>query len=154
LLGKDAGKSRRRIPLSRHNNVATFTLAPGYIETFCNEAGILEPTDEVIALPLGLLSDDEDDGESDDGPEDGDDNQRIGPTNNTSMSPDSNFNFKDTATTVDFNLNGPTTPASEGERMASPTSTVNIISDKEDRQPSDSAELLMLHHQYGHISMR
>ena len=81
------------------------------------------------------------------------DDRSIEPTNDEPTSVDSTF--KEKATPVEFDLNGPTTPASEGERTgASPTSTVNIISDEEDRQPSDLAELLMLHQQYGHISMR
>ena len=132
--------------------MATFTLASGFtcFETFCHEAGILEPADEIIALPTGLISDD--DASADEMEDDNDDDNSIEPTANDSMSVDSNV--KDTATTVEFDLNGPATPASEGERTATPTSTVNIISDEEDRQPSDLAELLMLHHQYGHISMR
>jgi hypothetical protein len=152
LFWDDAGQRKRRIPLSRHNNVATFTLASGYncFETFCDEAGILEPTDEIIALPTGLISDD--DASVDEMEDDNGDDHSIKPTTNNSLSV--NSIFKDTATAVEFDLNGPTTPASEGERTATPTSIVNVISDEEDRQPSDLAELLMLHHQYGHISMR
>ena len=49
---------------------------------------------------------------------------------------------------AEFNLNGPTTPTSEG-RM---TTNVDVILNEEDRQPtSDMAKLLMFHHRYGHI---
>ena len=155
LYWDNAGKRQRRIPLSRHKNVATLTLASGYtcFEAFCNEAGILEPTDEILALPIGLISDDEDDNASVAETEDGDEDDRsVEPMSNEPTPVDSAF--KDTATPVEFDLNGPTTPASEGERTAPPTSTINIISDEEDRQSSDLAELLMLHQQHGHISMR
>jgi hypothetical protein len=48
---------------------------------------------------------------------------------------------------AEFNLNGPTTPTSEG-RM---TTNVDVILNEEDRQPtSDMAKLLMFHHRYGH----
>ena len=126
---------------------------------FCVETGILDPVLDIITLPSGLISDDEDEDEDEDDEstvsgmnddDEGSDSEVI-PTN---ASKDDQV-FKDTATTVDFDLNGPTTPASEGESKASqPTSITNIITDEEDRQPSDLAELLMLHHQYGHISMR
>lgn len=58
---------------------------------------------------------------------------------------------------VDFNLNGPTpTSASEGEGTQGTseelTSITYVIIDEEDLQPGDLAELLMIHHQYGHIS--
>jgi hypothetical protein len=105
--------------------------------------------DDVIALPAGLISDDEDD----DAP--------TAPL--PAATPDVTpwvptrlpASAADQATPVDFDLNGPPMTDSEGEGTqgsARSTSTTNVIIDEEDRQPSDLAELLMLHHQYGHIS--
>jgi hypothetical protein len=55
-----------------------------------------------------------------------------------------------TTTPVDFALDGPSTTTSEGE-----TNTPNVVIDEQDRQPTnDMAELLRLHYQYGHVSMR
>ena len=144
-LSWSAGTHQRRIPIAKHNNVATFTLAPGFesFNAFCVETGILDPVLDIIALPSGLISDDEeeDDESTVSGMDDDDEGSEseVIPTN--SATNDQVFN--DNATTVDFDLNGPTTPASEGESKASqPTSITNIITDEEDRQPSDLAELL------------
>ena len=156
------GKSQRTIPLGKRDNVATFTLAPGYsnFEAFCCEADLTEPMSDPIALPSGIISDDDYAANSSDMDAANEPIQPIpwqktwtAPATPTAQ-PDS---VPDMATTVDFSLNGPITSASEGGRTATegePTSQINVITDKEDRQPSDLAELLMLHHQYGHISMR
>jgi hypothetical protein len=105
--------------------------------------------DDVIALPAGLISDNEDD------------DKPIAPL--PSATPDETpwipprlpVSAADQATPVEFNLNGPPMTDSEGggtQGSARPTSTTNVIIDEEDRQPSNLAKLLMLHHQYGHIS--
>ena len=153
------GNSKRTVRLHRGNNVATFPLATGYSEfhAFCCETGMLEELDDdIIALPTGLISDDE--GDDDIAPE--------SPTTEPATSPwrappstTPETNSTPQPTTIDFNLNGPTMTVSEGEDMREnsserPTSMVNVILDEEDRQPSDLAELLKLHHQYGHISFQ
>jgi hypothetical protein len=54
--------------------------------------------------------------------DDSDDDHSIKPTAKTADNSLSvNSIFKDTATAVEFDLNGPTTPALEGERTATPT---------------------------------
>jgi hypothetical protein len=140
----------RTIPLSQKDNVATFPLAPGYenFELFCCEADLLGPSDTLITLPSGVITDDENDLVNE-----------VKPVASTTLwtgaseTPD-DLDLPKVATTIDFNLDGPPTSTPEGEGTASTTSTINIITDEEDRQPEDLALLLMYHHQYGHISMR
>jgi Reverse transcriptase (RNA-dependent DNA polymerase) len=151
ILYWDSGNSARTISLGKKDNVATFSLAPGYsnYEAFCCEAEILDPlSDPIEAFPAGLISDDEEP-----------DTPRIIPAPTTywprtpTVKTSDASESKSSATQIEFNLDGPTTPTSEGEGTT-PTSTINVITDEEDRQPSDLADLLMLHHQFGHISMR
>jgi hypothetical protein len=63
VLFWDNGCSSKTIELGKRDNVATFSLAPGYrnYECFCSEAGITQETEseEPIALPSGIISDDE-----------------------------------------------------------------------------------------------
>ena len=64
VLFWDNGNSRRTIKLHKGNNVATFPLASGYTKffAFCCETDMIDETDQdVIALPAGLISDDEGD---------------------------------------------------------------------------------------------
>ena len=129
-------------------------MAPGYknFEVFCYETGLLDPLPNPTALPSGVISDDEDE-EPETEQADTDDStiwQSPPDRDETDEQP------KSTATTVEFNLDGPTKPTSEGEEhnAGSPTSTMNVIINEEDHQPSDLAMLLMLHHQYTHIYMR
>jgi hypothetical protein len=151
-LSWEAGRHKRTIPLNRENNVATFSLAPGFsnFESFCVRADLVDPFMDPIALPSGIISDD--DGDTSVASKDTDDETDVAPVPPSPSTDKSDLKAK--ATPVEFNLNGgPTTSASEGRKRAS-TSTINVITDKEDRHPSDLAELLMLHHQFGHISMR
>ena len=151
ILKWDHGTSKRTIHLARGTNVATFTLAPGYSDfaAFCVEAGLLDTdTDPIEAFPTSMVSDDEDN-HSEDGQIHQDDASMESTPDTTPAGDDLNAS----ATPVDFNLNGPSKPTSEGEKTAT-TSVTNVITDEEDRQPSDLAELLMAHHQYGHISMK
>ncbi|KAI2499308.1 hypothetical protein MHU86_15152 [Fragilaria crotonensis] len=59
------GKYKIRIPLGKKDNVATFTMASGFekFRAFCCEAELDESTRDVIAMPSGLVSDDEEDDE-------------------------------------------------------------------------------------------
>ena len=158
VLTWDQGNSRRTIPLSRGTNVAAFTLAPGYsdFQAFCIEVDILASSNDPIhAFPSGMVSDDED-------------NESVLPalsrpaTGTQGGLPQTEQTiykqqnaFHDNAfNRVDFTFNGTSMSTSEGENTLSTTSTTNVIIDEEDRQPSDMAEMLMIHHQYGHISMK
>ena len=158
------GKYKIRIPLGKKDNVATFTMASGFekLRAFCCEAELDESTRDVIAMPSGFVSDDEDDDEV----EKGDDDLRTSAwkhSNETNPTP------------TTHTLDGPPSTPSKGETSKAatdkppqtgeqPTTTdmelprtpnVNIILDEEDRQPAnDLAELLAIHHQFGHISMR
>ncbi|KAI2498311.1 hypothetical protein MHU86_16181 [Fragilaria crotonensis] len=153
----DGGRHQKTIQLGKRDNVATFTLAPGYrnFKAFCCEADLNEPMSDPIALPSGIISDDEDEQadayDVEERPSD-----EATPWQQTWTPPPTTTETDESAraTPVDFSLNGPFTTASEGGNTTEPTSEINVITDEEDRQPSDLAELLMLHHQYGHISMR
>ncbi|KAI2494618.1 hypothetical protein MHU86_19896 [Fragilaria crotonensis] len=111
-------------------------------------------------MPSGLVSDDEEDDEVETG-----NDEML--TNAWKHSNESNAD--------DSHLDGPSSTPSKGETSKAatnkppqtgeqPTTTdmelprttnVNIILDEEDRQPAnDLAELLAIHHQFGHISMR
>jgi hypothetical protein len=63
VLFWDNGSSTRTIELGKRDNVATFSLAPGYrnYECFCCEAGLTHETEAEgpVALPSGIISDDE-----------------------------------------------------------------------------------------------
>jgi hypothetical protein len=156
VLFWENGTHQRTVELGRRDNVATFTLAPGFhnSEAFCCEAGLADHQQNPIALPTGTISDDkgdEDDnaasvGDTDQEPPDHEDDMEdpVAPSATPSDQP----------TTVDVRLDGPATTDPEGEGTASTTSTTNVIVDEEDRQPGDLAALLQIHHQYGHISMR
>jgi len=158
------GKYKIRIPLGKKDNVATFTMASGFekFRAFCCEAELDESTRDVIAMPSGFVSDDEDDDEVETG-----DDELL--TNAWKLSNETN------PTPTTHTLDGPSSTPSKGETSKAatdkppqtgeqPTTTdmelprttnVNIILDEEDRQPAnDLAELLAIHHQFGHISMR
>jgi hypothetical protein len=146
------GHSKRTITLGRTNNAATISLAPGYrsYHAFCCEADLEDPHEnDPIALPAGIISDHE--------PDD-DVRKAESPSNSSSRwiaeDGDDDTPIPTTPTTIDFDLNGPPQTASEGEGTASVTSTTNVIINEEDMQPSDLAEILTLHHQHAHISMR
>ena len=153
ILHWENGAYQRRIPLGRHNNVATFHLAPGFTQfkVFCAEAE-LDDHDECdpLALPSGVITDEE--------PDETTETPILPPADvrhnvERSVSVSTPDQTSDAANPVDFSLNGPSNATSEGGRT--PSTQVNIITDEEDRQTgSDLAELLRLHHQFGHISMR
>ena len=153
-----------RIPLGKRDNVATFPMASGFdkFRAFCCEAKLDETTRTVIALPSGLVSDDEDDDEVE--------TQDKAEGTNAWQSP---------TTPPLHDLDSPSSTPSKGEKSKASTekskaptkkpkelpkttdmdlprtTNVNIILDEEDRQPAnDLAELLAIHHQLGHISMR
>ena len=145
----------KTIPLGRHDNVATFQLAPGYksFDAFCCEAAMEPSTDDDPVANATLISDDEDATaqlESTEAP------SRSSTWRNWWRNPLPDSPPPDpqqpigTPAPTDFNLDGPSTP-SEGE----PATNVNLIIDEDEelKQPmNDMAELLLLHHQFGHIS--
>jgi hypothetical protein len=53
--------------LERKDNVATFSLAPGYkqFEAFCCEAKMVNPNQDPVTLPSGIISDDDEDDDHD-----------------------------------------------------------------------------------------
>jgi hypothetical protein len=145
---RDGHEYQRRINLGRNDNVISFPLAPGYsqFKVFCTEAGMEDPEGDIIALPSGIISDDESDDEVEKTPTPSLWKQAWRPPTKAPReeTPQTTEQY------VDFDLNGPTMSAPGGkETMA------NTVPDEEDRQPeSEMAELLSLHHKYGHISMR
>jgi hypothetical protein len=151
----------RRIELDKRDNVATFRLAPGndQFKAFCCEAGLEEPFNDLIALPAGIISDDDDEDVHDevDGtasmlPRSDRDEANAPmklPWHSASKEQRDQKGEKPSTADVTFDLNGPTATNSKGE------ATPNVVTDEENRQPeSDMGQLLLLHHRYGHISMR
>ena len=147
------GDSKLDIPLGRKDNVATFPMSPGYKQfaAFCCEAGMDVDSDEPMALPASIISDDEDFANADAVPE-------PPPTvahhwTPSPAAPTRDDGINQIPLPTEFNLNGPSITDSEGERM--PATTPNVIIDEENRQPgNEMAQLLMAHHQFGHVSMR
>jgi len=146
------------VPLGRNDNVATFRLAPGYqaFQVFCSEADMDQSNDEnPIAHPAQVVSDNEDNLED-----------AVPSAPDTTVNTWRQWWGRDTTAPdhlrtinatlplatparASFDLNGPS-PASEGEEQ-----TPNVILDEEEehRQPiNDMADLLRLHHQFGHLS--
>jgi Reverse transcriptase (RNA-dependent DNA polymerase) len=181
------GSFKIRVPLGKRDNVATFPMASGYdkFKAFCCEAELDDTARDVIAMPSGFVSDEEDDDEVEaidearlveawQIPNDSN-NQRTKNTSNNRQTKSTSGNRQAT-----HDLDGPSSTPSKGETLtkASTASTetikppqtreqpktanmelpsttnVNVILDEEDRQPAnDLAELLAIHHQFGHISM-
>ena len=132
---------------------------------FCCEAALDDTDAEVMALPSGLVSDDDEEPE-----------ERSVPIRSNAWRRGTDTPDPPTQEpTID--LNGPSNPPSTGEKekakaptseqpkttgqpnvtdMGLPkTTNTNVILDEEDRQPTnDLAQLLAIHHQFGHISMR
>ena len=104
------GNYKRHVELDRKDNVATITLSPGYkqFEAFCSEADLDGPMDNPIALPSGIISDDEDDG-----PATGQ------PTWSRAWETPQDVprTHTPTTTTVDFDLNGPPKKTASEERI-------------------------------------
>ena len=63
VLYWENGNYKRHVDLGRTDNVATITLTPGYkqFEAFSSEAELDDPMGDPIALPSGIISDDDDD---------------------------------------------------------------------------------------------
>ena len=138
--------------------MATFTLASDFqqFQLFCVETGLDDHIDEAEALPSGLITNDEDDATAHDS-----DAAQLSSHEQTRLPPADNEQPQvATPTPVDFAHDGPPSPASEGGSTTRlPTTTnVNVIIDEEDRQKGsnhkDLAELLRIHNQYSHTSMR
>lgn len=146
------GKYNLHMDLDPRNNVASFPLSPGYTQfkAFCTEADLDDPFHEPVAMPASMISDDEHEDETD--------VDEVAPQRRSdAWQPTTTPDYTpDTAITVEFDLNGPPSTASEGEKhLKSQDNNLNVIIDEEDRQPlSDMAQLLLEHHKYGHISMR
>jgi hypothetical protein len=139
------GHSTLHIPLGKRDNVATFSLAQGYSQfaAFCCEIDGADLCRHPMALPSGIISDDDADDVHDEVPV-----STPLPWQHLWQRPSEVDKTEPSQT--EFNLQGPPTPNSEGE-----SSTPNVILDEESRQPKEEmAELLMLHHQYGHVPMR
>ena len=148
------GNNKLHIPLGRRDNVATLQMAHGYEQfaVFCCEAGIDVQSSEIVAMPSGIISDDEDESDQEDAlmPDQSSIERQWTPReNDTTVETTS----QSTPITTEFNLNGPSMTASEGESTTASTS--NVIIDEENRQPgSEMMQLLMAHYQYGHTPMR
>lgn len=152
------GTFKMRVPLGKRDNVATFPMASGYtkFKAFCCEAELEGRNQAVVAMPSGFVSDEDDEHEFESRPDEENRTRQL----RTWRSP---IDSGDQAPNAD--LDGPSSTPSKGEttkeqpkttHMDLPSTTnVNIILDEEDRQPAnDLAELLTIHHQFGHISMR
>jgi hypothetical protein len=135
ILFWGGGNYKLRIPIGKRDNVATFPMASGYkkFKAFCCEAELDESTSELIALPSGFVSDEEDDDEIEASEDSG-----ISTWKSPNDLPKSHH------------LNGPSSPPSKGKiSRKAPTATpqqpktadmtlprttnVNIVLDEEDR---------------------
>ncbi len=65
MLFWGVGKHKMQIPLGKRDNVTTFSTASGFdkFQAFCCEAELNETTRNVIAMPTGFVSDNEDNDE-------------------------------------------------------------------------------------------
>ena len=100
----NSGQSKRTVALGRKNNVATFSLAHGYdnFEVFCQEAHLVEPGSDPIALPAGIISDDDEDDVAPNGDSETETKLQATWPSGSEPTPDSRTD----PTPVDFNLNG------------------------------------------------
>jgi hypothetical protein len=121
------------VPLGKRDNVATFSFVHGYSQfaAFCCEIDDADRCEQPIALPSGIISDDDDD--------DAHDEILVSiplPWQHLWQRPPEIDNNKPSQTA--FNLQGPPTTNSEGESdTADVVSTPNVILDKETRQPKE-----------------
>ena len=113
-----------RIPLGKRDNVATFPIASGFdkFRAFCCEAELDETTRTVIALPSGLVSDDEDDDEVE--------TQDKAEGTNAWQCP---------TTPLIQDLNGPSSTPSKGKKSKASTST-----EKSNEKSKAPTEILFL----------
>ena len=130
-------KHRLTVPLSEHNNCATFHLAPGYSKyvAFCAESGVDIDTydQDPIVHDTQVVTDDEESIESDD-----------------VELETSEEEWKPGNKPVRFDLDHHTEHTSNCDGKAPA-----VEEEEEDKQPSNhAAQLLRLHHKFGHISMK
>ena len=132
-------KYKLTIPLGSSDNVATFSLAPGYekFHAFCAEADITNDEDDSITCEeANVMSDDED---KPSGQDDEVDNDSASDSEG-----DEEHETKSHPCQTEFNLDGP-------QCHAIPTHQ----DDEEDRQSSTNAMLVLKCHQkFGHVSMK
>jgi bacterioferritin-associated ferredoxin len=129
VLYWNGGDNKRHIPLGRNDNVATFEMAHGYRQfaAFCYEADIDVHCHEITAMPSGIISDDDDSDRDIPEPTESPPPERHWTPPTTLRTPSTTL--ESTPMTTEFNLNGPSMTASEGERSA--TTTPNVIIDEE-----------------------
>ena len=155
ILYWNDGQNQLHIELSRVNNVASFPLAHGFeqFESFCCEAALDDPTDDPIAMPSTIISDDEDNHDEVKA-------KAPLPWQSTWQPATRRQQENSVATEIEFALNGPsTTPpggeASTNSKESNNANAPNVIIDEEARQPqSEMAELLAIHFKYGHLPMQ
>jgi hypothetical protein len=135
------------------DNVATLQLSPGYTkyEAFCAEAEIPDDYDRnpIIAMDMGVVSDDEDDSDGEEDPwkplvheRENEVRQEQKGVDQQEQEDSDNAPDESQQHTTDFDLNG---PAGNNEQCQE----VNLI--EEDVQPTNlAAELLRIHHRMGH----
>ena len=146
-------KHQLTVEMGKHDNVATFYLAPGHaaFDLFCQQAEI--NYNESVENPLyahetQLVSDDEERKDEDDFKPLPRPRQTLWskltglPKRITKVSKDSEEEDEASPITTTFNLDGPT----QGPRPV-------VIEEEEDRQPTTAAqELLRYHQRFGHVS--
>ncbi|KAI2502103.1 hypothetical protein MHU86_12333 [Fragilaria crotonensis] len=155
ILYWNDGQNQLHIELSRVNNVASFPLAHGFEQfgAFCCEAALDNPSDDPIAMPSTIISDDEDDHDEVTA-------KAPLPWQSTWQPATRRQQEKFIASEIEFALNGPSTTPPGGETSTNSkeiinANTPNVIIDEEERQPqSEMAELLATHFKYGHLPMR
>ena len=148
--GSENKSYKKTVPLSEVNNVATFHLAPNFkrFQTFCAEAD-LDPTNKdtdpstLVANPT-LIEDDEDTGMST--------NDRVEEEQTNAWSSECQ-----TPEPTDFDFNQAPASKIKGRKYGIPVVEDNetppiVQTDEEEKQDlTDSALLLRLHQQFGHI---
>ena len=151
------GEHKLRIPLGKRDNVATFYLASGFekFRAFCCEAALDVTDKDVIAMPSGLVSDDDEEPEEQEAPSTIAWKRNSPATHTQEPTIDLNGPSNTPSTGEMETTKAPTSEPKTTEMGLEKTTNVNVIIDEEDRQPAnDLAQLLKIHHQFGHISMR
>ncbi len=129
------GQNQLHIELSRVNNVASFLLAHGFkqFEAFCCEAALDDPTDDPIAMPSTIISDDEDDHDEV--------KAKASLPWQSTWQPATRLQQENSiATEIKFALNGLSTTSPGGRtstnsKESSNANAPNVIIDEEVRQP-------------------
>lgn len=151
------------VPHGRNDNVSTFRLAEGYTKYAAFHTEVqsdIGTDDDPICLPVGIISDDEDDDEMElagqrmdspsrpatDNPRGkhnppNTDHDHVMESEGDTDSEGEQSQKNDTPQTIHFNLDGPTTDESPV-----------IIEEEEDRIPDNNvAELLRMHYRFDHL---